>query len=225
MSDTDTHDDHALKPPQARALIQLAFLGGRVAKVGDLKPPLDAKLRKDLIEKKLLDSGPKIKGSISITLRDEGWRWTMDNLTAEMPKSERLSTAVLASLDKFLKVNGLTVQDVIQANRIVPEVKKQTAPAASAKEAVLSAALELGGGHITEQIRLRDLRPEMDSLGYGRASVDEAIRGLQLDGTLSVIPIDLPTDIDDRDRAAAIDVGGVPRHAIIVRRSTRSDAD
>jgi hypothetical protein len=207
---------------KARALIHLAFLGGKVARAGDLKPELEIGLRKELIEQEMLAVGPKTKKGLPLTLLDAGWRWVMDNINPTMPPQlaarENISMAILSRLGTFLKVNGLTVQDVIQANRINQEPTKAASPGASPEEALLKIALDLAGGHIGERVRLRDLRPKMENLGYTRIAVDRAISRLQLESTLSVIPIDLPTDIDDRDRAATIDIAGVPRHAIIVRR-------
>lgn len=86
--------------------------------------------------------------------------------------------------------------------------------ASSPREELLRAAEELGGAY-APQIRLRDLRPKIRN--YSRQEVDAAIRELQIEGTLSVIPIDLPTDIDEMDTEAAVEIAGKPRHAIIVR--------
>jgi len=208
---------------KARALIYLAFVGGEVPKAGDLKPKLETRLRQELIEQKMLAAGRKTSKGLPLTLPDAGWRWVMDNLASPLPAREDVAMAILSRLDKFLRLKGLTVQDVIQANRINHEPAKggdtkAVAPGASVEEALFKIALELAGGHIGERIRLRDLRPKMEALGHTRAALDEAISHLQLEGTLSVIPIDLPTDIDDRDRAAVLDIAGVPRHAIILKR-------
>jgi hypothetical protein len=222
MSENDVDIANLVSPKQRRAMIHLAFLGGLVPKAGDLKPELNAKLRKELIERKMLGAGPKTKQGLPITLQDRGWRWVMDNLTTELPPKEQVAgvlMTVLSRLDKFLRVNDLAVQDVIEAKRISRDIGVPAAPDPSVEQALLRVALELGGGRITEQIRLRDLRPKMDALGYTHAAVDQAIKKLQLEGFLSVIPIDLPTDIDDRDRAAVLDIAGVPRYAVILKRS------
>ena len=212
---------------KARALIHLAFLGGSVLKAGDLKPELETGLRKELVEQKMLAIGPKTRKGLPLTLVDGGWRWVMDNIgpttPPRLPKGEKMAMAILDRLDHFLKVNSITVQDVIQASRIHPERAKAVADNAVAtdapiEEALFKTLLDLGGGHIGERVRLRDLRPKMEALGYARDALDEAIRRLQLAGALSVIPIDLPTDIDDGDRVAVIDIAGVPRHAIVLRR-------
>ena len=148
----------------------------------------------------------------------------MDNLgTAELPAKEQVAgvlTTVLRRLDKFLRVNGFSVQDVIEANPVHQKSEPKICHGGSTEQALLKVALGLAGGHIGERVRLRDLRPKMEELGYARADVDNAIRALQLEDMLSVIPIDLPSDIDDRDRAAALDIAGVMRHAIIARRRT-----
>lgn len=225
MSGTDVHKEDSLKPEQGRALIHLAFLGGTVSKASDLKPGLNAKLRKELIEKKMLAAGPKIMRRLPLALQDAGWRWVMQNLTTELPAREQLAgmlMKILSRVAEFLKENGLDVQDVILARRIHPGAEKAAAADASADEALLRVALELGGGHIAERIRLRDLRPRMEDIGYTRNVLDKTISDLQLEGTLSVIPIDLPADLDDRDRAAALDIAGVQRHAIILRRRARN---
>lgn len=215
---------------KARALIYLAFLGGEVPRAGDLKPKLETRLRLELIEQKMLATGRKTSKGLPLTLLDAGWRWVMDNLASPLPAREDVAMAILSRLDKFLRVKGLTAQDVIQPNQITREPAKAVAqePAAAESsaekasvlvdEALLKTALDLASGHIGERVRLRDLRPKMEALGYTSAALDEAIRHLQAEGALSVIPIDLPTDIDDRDRAAIIDIAGVPRHAIILRR-------
>ncbi len=221
MSETSTEKkDIAKLKRQRRLLIDLAFRGGEVSKVGDLKPKLDANLRNELAGKNLLAVGKKA-GSLHITLQDAGWRWVMEHLTEELPDKEQVSgilMRVLSRISTFLKANSIDVQDLIQATCIGQGTQKAVVSELSPKQALLRLALDFGGGNITEQIRLRDIRPRMEELGYTRTAVDQAILNLQRDGTLSVIPIDLPTDLDNRDHAAAIDIGGVPRHALIVRR-------
>ena len=226
MSDAKTDRTNPLKPQQRRALIHLAFLGGKIAKAGDLKPALDPKLRTDLVTHGMLQVGRRTAAGTPITLQDGGWRWVMENLASELPPKEQVAgmlMTILARVADFLKVNGLDVQDLILAKRMNSGVEKTAAPAPSTKQELLRIALELGGGHITEQIRLRDLRPRMEELGYTRAAVDDAIKALQIDGTLSVIPIDLPTDLNALDHAATINIAGEPRHAVIVRRRPSSD--
>jgi len=213
--------EELLKPQQRRALIQLAFQEGRVEKVGDLKPDLDTQLRKALIDQKLLKLENAARGK-ALELTDSGWRWVMEHLDSELPQKEqvaKLLMEVLKRLHKFLGANAIDVQDVIFARKIIaPENETYAAPSSpsliSANQALLRAADELGGAH-APQIRLRDLRPKLQ--GFSREQVDTAIRELQIEEVISVIPIDLPTDINDDDRQASIEIAGKPRHAIIVR--------
>lgn len=207
-------NDPKLDPKQSRALIQLAFAGGQLDKVGDLKPKLDAKLRRQLKEGKLLDE-KKVNRSNSLELTDSGWRWVMDHLDTDLPKTEQLLHNMLKRLHPFLQTNQITVQDVILNREITPQEQERTPVVAQpVKDALLRAAEELGGAHAA-QIRLRDLRAKLQN--YSREDVDAAILALHQDETIRVIPIDLPTDIDDRDTEAAIQIAGRPRHAIIVR--------
>jgi len=224
VSETNVKGASSLKPQQARALIHLAFLGGSIAKVGDLKPKLEAKPRRELETRGMLAVGPKTRKGTPVTLQDAGWRWVMENLTAELPPGEKLAGAVLARLAEFLKVNNLDVQDLIPAKRIAHAPDKPVSRNDSPEQELVRVALELGGGRITEQIRLRDLRPRMEELGYTREAVDKAIKDLQLEGILSVISINLPTDINDLDRAATIEIAGVQRHAVIVRRRPSNES-
>jgi hypothetical protein len=198
-----------LKPQQRRVLIQLAFLkDNKVDKISDLKPNLDPKFRADLKRLKLIEEKKAGRGT-SVALADAGWRWVMENLECELPAKEQVAPVlmdVLKALNGFLRANRFDIQDVIRQRPVVPPL--------SARDALLQAADELGGVNAT-QIRLRDLRPKLSN--FARPAVDAAIRELQIEEILSVIPIDLPTDIDDRDREAAIEIAGMPRHAIIVR--------
>jgi hypothetical protein len=208
-----------LHPKQRRTLIQLAFCEGRVEKVGDLKPDLEAKLRAELIGRQFVQQKKAGRG-IALELTDGGWRWVMENLDSELPAKEQVAGVlmdVLRRLAGFLRANRVDVQDVIFQRRAIHEPVidgNDKADALSPREALLRAAEDLGGANAS-QIRLRDLRPKLHNLS--RQQVDNAIRELQIEGILSVIPIDLPTDIGERDREAAIDIAGTPRHAIIVR--------
>jgi hypothetical protein len=202
-----------LHPKQRRALIQLAFREGRVEKVGDLKPDLDTKLRDGLIGRKLLEKKKAGRGT-SLELTDGGWRWVMENLDSELPGKEQVSGLlmdVLKRLSGFLRVNHFNLTDVIQQRQVTHvEVREER----DANEALLRAAEDLGGANAS-QIRLRDLRPKLAD--YSRQEVDAAIRELQIERKLSVIPIDLPTDINEDDRNAAIEIAGSLMHVIVVR--------
>ena len=201
-----------LDPKQRRALIQLAFSDGHLGKVGDLKPDLDTKLRAGLVGRKLLEQ-KKVGRGTALELTDGGWRWVMENLDSELPGKDGVSALlmeVLKRLSGFLRANHFNLTDVIQQRQVTPA---GNAEERDAKEALLQAAEDLGGAKAS-QIRLRDLRPKLAN--YSRQEVDAAIRELQVEEILSVIPIDLPTDIDERDREAAIDIAEKPRHAIIV---------
>jgi len=210
-----------LNPKQGRTLIQLAFREGRVAKVGDLKPDLESKLRQDLVDQKLIDAKKFGRGT-ALELTDAGWRWVMENLDSELPLKEQVAALlmdILKRLNGFLRANHVDVQDVVFKRQVFHRVKDAPTalaapPTSSAKEALMRAAEELGGVQ-APQIRLRDLRPKLQD--YSRQQVDSAIRELQMQEVISVIPIDLPTAIDDQDREASIDIAGKPRHAIIVR--------
>jgi len=202
---------------QRRALIQLAFQEGRVEKIGDLKPDLDPKLRAELVGRKLIQQ-KKINRSIALELTDSGWRWVMENLDSELPAKGQVAGVlmnVLKSLAGFLRANRIDIQDVISQRQVIRRDDPEESSKPSPKAELLSAAEELGGA-AAPQIRLRDLRPKLGN--YSREQVDAAIRELQIEEILSVIPIDLPTDIDESDREAAIEIAGKPRHAIIVRR-------
>jgi len=228
VSKTNVENKDSLKPRQRRALIHLAFLGGSVPKASDLKPKLDGQPRQELVDRQMLVVGPKTRKGLPMTLQDAGWRWVMENLTCELPPKEQLAGMLMIVLNRvaeFLNVNSLDVQDLIQAKRIGHAPEKPVVRSDSAAHELVRIALEIGGGQIAERIRLRDLRPRMEELGYNRETIDKAIKDLQLEGTLSVISIDLPTDINDLDRAAIIEIAGVPRHAVIVRRRPGNESN
>jgi hypothetical protein len=202
---------------QRRVLIQLAFREGRVERIGDLKPDLDPKLRAELVGRKLIQP-QKLKKSTALQLTDGGWRWVMENLDSELPAKEQVAGLlmnVLKSLAGFLRANLIDIQDVISQRQVIHRDDPAEIRGPSPKAELMSAAEALGGS-AAPQIRLRDLRPKLRN--YSREQVDAAIRELQIEEILSVIPIDLPTDIDESDRDAAIEIAGKPRHAIIVRR-------
>lgn len=213
---SEAPESRGLHLKQRRALIQLAFREGRVEKIGDLKPDLDAKLRAELVGRKLIEQ-KKGNRSIALELTDGGWRWVMENLDSELPAKEQVAGVlmnVLKSLAGFLRTNRIDIQDVISQRQVIHRDDSTESSAPSPKAELLSAAEALGGAS-APQIRLRDLRPKL--WNYSRQQVDAAIRELQIEGAVSVIPIDLPTDIDENDREAAIEIAGKPRHAIVVR--------
>ena len=64
---------------KARALIHLAFLGGTISKAGDLKPKLEASLRKELIDQKIVGAVPQPRRGLALELEDAagGGSWTI----------------------------------------------------------------------------------------------------------------------------------------------------
>jgi hypothetical protein len=202
-----------LNPKQRRALIQLAFHDGRVEKVGDLKPSLDPLPRVALRKRGFLEEKKSGRGK-AIELTDSGWRWVMEHLDSDLPEKEQVAgllMEVLKRLSGFLRANQFDLNDVIRQRQVSRggDIEQR-----DARNALLRAAEELGGAN-APQIRLRDLRPKLAK--YSRDEVDAAIRELQIERKFSVIPIDLPTDINEDDRKAAIEIAGNSLHAIIVR--------
>ena len=83
-------------------------------------------------------------------------------------------------------------------------------------EAVVAAGRKEGSGY--GRARLADVR---EGLSDTREAQDALLLGLQRAGILTLMSIDNPMDITERDRAAALYIAGHPRHIVVPQQSHR----
>ncbi len=90
-------------------------------------------------------------------------------------------------------------------------------PADQASRARIRAAcLDLAGGALNTRVLLRDLRAKLPDID--RATLDAALKRMEQDDEVSLMPLDNRIEIGEADRAAALHVGREPRHIVWVVR-------
>jgi len=148
-------------------------------------------------------------------------------------KLQSLKSRIDARLRSRVRMNGDLKRALMSARDSVVDKmgkladqasKAQAAPAPSPAPAAVSpsntlvnTAIQLGQGSIGTRILLADLRPRLEAQGFTPADIEAAIKQGQAEGTLSAIQIEAQFDVRPEDQAAAINIAGTPRHAVIVK--------
>jgi len=87
---------------------------------------------------------------------------------------------------------------------------RRTALQASVRDSVAALEHRNRGGWVG----LADVRDDLDGEGYSRAEQDVALRGMLTQPDVRIITVADRKNVSERDRAAALDVGGVPNYTI-----------
>jgi hypothetical protein len=149
-------------------------------------------------------------------LTDRGWRVVRELHTMEPPKASKSATRTLLtllgnlnrSLEQLQSTHGVKLSHG-EFFRKSPE--RNGDAEARVREAYAGLAVRPG-----EWVGLADLRERLADLS--RAEVDEALLGLLDQDGVRIIPVANTKALKDRDRAAAVRIGGEDSHALSIER-------
>jgi hypothetical protein len=158
------------------------------------------------------------------SLEEMGWLWCRNELSTppakEIPKPYRLLYGVLNSIDSYMRRSGSTMADFFSAEAAPAAVVgagagvgNQTPEADGVEKRIRSAYREL----VPEPrgwIGLRSLRERLADLPRG--DVDEGLLQLDLRPGVYLQPESDQKSLTDADRAAAIRIGGEPKHLLSI---------
>jgi hypothetical protein len=162
--------------------------------------------RYKLNDRKLVTSVREGNGPFVHELTERGWKWCVDELSAEPPTDARsfgkALYAVLSGLSRYLDREGLTLSDVFkpghQADDLETRIRKAYHKLAVRPKAWVS---------------LTDLRP---LVGASKAEVDDVLRQMNRTPEVSVTPEANQRALTAEDRAAAIRIGNEDSHLLAI---------
>lgn len=146
-------------------------------------------------------------------LTDLGWRWCREELATatpeRAPRAYRLTYGVLNCLDQHMRRSRLEMADVFVPHGDPAE--RQQPPAVEERIRAAYAAL------VAEQdgwVNLNRLRIALADLS--REAVDEALRRLDLQPRVYLIPEANQKTLSNAERAAGIRIGGEDKHLLSI---------
>ena len=161
-----------------------------------------------------LVSESKVKRKIRIEVTERGWAWAAAHLDGEISTRSTASGPILRAwltrLKQFLSANP----EIALATVLVPPPAPQQSP--DLRSRVRAAYLAATGGKLNARARLGDLRRELADVD--RADLDAELRRMQSEDGVALVSLDNRAEITPADEAAAISVGGEPRHLIWISR-------
>lgn len=111
------------------------------------------------------------------------------------------------------------------AKKKAAKKKRKRAPStmqiATTAEQIASAAYDLGGKRVSTRVQLADLRERLSHID--RTALDRALLKGQDAGRWVLYRNDNPRSVTKRDQAAALHVGGHPRHLIYLDRAALTE--
>ncbi len=175
---------------------------------GDLKPEpskadRDALVRDGLVA--VTRVGPKRRVFLEVT--DKGWQWAGEHLDAPLPANSpagsKILEAWLTHLKGFLAAHRFVLADVFGAQSPSTDGDLWTR--------LRAAYLEATGGKLNARALLKDIRAK---LNIDRQTFDTALKAFQAEAKLQLYPSDNRLELTEADKAAAVMIGGEPRHIL-----------
>ncbi|GAB3129360.1 hypothetical protein GCM10027289_11570 [Tsukamurella serpentis] len=189
-----------------------------------LGPALEAPSRRKLQELGLLEVEAGPRRSLLLSLTDKGWA-TAEDLLAAPPAGatghQRALWTVAAGLGRYLRRESLALGEVV----VPPDTTAISTAAAGAPappadpgpatvEQVRRAYLRIAAPG--SWVALKDLRAQLPGVPAG--AVDDALRTLYPEPGVHIVAEDNLKALTAEDRAAALQLGGRPLHAIRITR-------
>jgi len=165
-------------------------------------------------------TNPRTGRSVNtLELTERGWAWAGEEITEPLPtKYQSMGPlyAVLNNLARYLKRQGIGLADVFgRTNENAPPFTEAKPGGAVDLEAQVKRAYQELARRPGARVRLADLRDQLDAVP--RSDLDPELTRLSRAQQVLLEPEDNPVRITDRDRAAALPLGGEQRHWILVR--------
>lgn len=186
--------------------------------VSKAKPGVDRKRLVPLLEAGLIVLEKRGRAN-HIVLTDRAWQWAEENLDAPFSTTTSVTIALrglLPRLKHYLQQSGTPLAELLGAVEAAEEAAEPSAVGtASIDDAIRDAYLALSGGRWEIAVGIGHLRERLGV--WTREEQDEALLRMQSERRLVLYPNENPLDIDDVDRAAALYLGGDPRHLVYMR--------
>lgn len=184
----------------------------------DIKPPPTAEDVGALQSSRLIERD-KVNRSHRYTLTDKGWAHVAAHLGDPLPETKFAAGVLrdlLAGLKAYMGRSGAGLADIMGEASPAP-AEPSAPPAPDGKELperIRSAYLDIGGKFST-RVRLAALR---GALSVDRAALDRTLVDMMRRGEVALYGLDYRPEITAADEAAAIEVGGEPKHLLYIDR-------
>jgi hypothetical protein len=174
---------------------------------------VDRKERDNLLDRKLIEADTT-RPPYVYELSDTGWRWCADEMaTGTPPRGNSLINAlylVLRRVRAHLDRTDHSLADVFGAAG--PAQAADAAPVGT-RQRIRSAYAGLAAG-ASDWVRLADL---LDSLAdVPTDEIHQELRAMERDPAVHIAPDPDQLALTDRDRAAAVRIGGKAKHLIAI---------
>lgn len=213
-------------PKQALVLWKLLITQEKPKK-SELKPKLTKEELDELEKEGLLEivERKKLREEGKIDLKGRGKHavlgknaltWASSNFDIELYSSKytKAVTPLITELLRLVALNmdarDISLSDFLGVSDNAVEIPEDL------EEPICKAYLSLSNGRYKVRVRLADLRRQLG--GLPREEVDKTLGEMELDGKLSLMKLDDPTDIFPADEEAAIDLGGAKRHILYMKK-------
>lgn len=144
-----------------------------------------------------------------VILTEQGWHWANEHLDAPISKRSNAAAPILESLlchlQAYLQHNEhslATLMSPIETEDLSAQIR--------------AAYLKLSAGRLNVRVRLADLRAALNQVTS--EALEQCLLKLQATSDVVLYPFDDPTELQERDRTAAILVANEPTHLIYWRK-------
>lgn len=212
--------DRPLKPLELAALVVL------MAEARELSNPemrrlagfdLTGTARTRLNDLGLVHSRQGARGTYSHELTEKGWGACRDLATGERPvvkgPAGRALFVLLDGVQRSLAERRISTGEFFSSNR-AREADDAGHPADAGIEALIRSAYKSLATEPGGWVGLADLRAKLGELD--RSEVDDALRRMDLSPRVHLIPVANLKSLTERDRAAALRLGGEDNHALSI---------
>jgi hypothetical protein len=214
--------------PQKQTLILWALLAkdGSAAFQNELRPEPKKADREALKREGLINYEPRGRSRrIWIEVTEKGWSWAGEHLDHALPTGSPAGSAILQAWLTRLK-SFMCARNVSLAELLGPRSERKEDPARQGgaipafdyheiQARIREAYFAVTNGRANTRALLREIRQQMISVDRG--VLDEALKRMQREDSISLYPLDNKAEISDADRSAAIYFGSEPRHLLWIQ--------
>jgi|GEM_PF-2392824 len=177
---------------------------------------IDAKYRRALEKRGLIEVSKGARNSLVAEVTDEGWAWAADHLRSKLPNSQAAAPVLsdwMAVVSDYLETHRLALADLfVEPERADTQTDSSTET--DLLERIRRAYLKQTDGRWRTEVRISKLKALFDKGEH--AKVDEALISLARRGDAELLPIDDPLRLNIEDKAAALTIAGEQRHLVFL---------
>jgi hypothetical protein len=213
--------------PSERALLVLLMAEARDISNVELKErfgfTLTGKDKDKLNRLKYVESWRQRRAFVH-RLAEEGWAYCRRELDFANPRARVLSaalTVLFATIQRDAERTNRSLAEVFAPDLAVPVARESPARPPEGSTAPipdLAARIRLAYQNLATRegawVSLADLRSQLD--GVSRAEVDAALRQLELEPDINIVPESNQKALSDAERSAGIRIGGQDKHFLAI---------